>query len=81
LEHRLSQTHYGHLRQQGRNIPDNLLMHFSPLSWEQINLTGIYSWDVEQQIPESFRPLRLPGRRLLFTIHSNLTHDFEQCLF
>jgi TnpA family transposase len=49
-----------HLRQQGRNIPDGLLKHVSPLSWEHINLTGIYSWDTEQQMPEDFRPLRLP---------------------
>lgn len=53
-----------HLRQQGRNIPDVLLKHISPLSWEHINLTGIYSWDAEQQNPEGFRPLRLPGRIL-----------------
>ncbi len=53
-----------HLRQQGRDIPDKLLKHVSPLSWEHINLTGIYSWDAEQQRPEGFRPLRLPGRIL-----------------
>ncbi|QCL98062.1 Tn3 family transposase [Agrobacterium tumefaciens] len=53
-----------HLCQQGRNIPDDLLRHISPLSWEHINLTGIYSWDTEQQMPEGFRPLRLPGRFL-----------------
>ncbi|MBO9463310.1 Tn3 family transposase [Labrenzia sp. R5_0] len=53
-----------HLRQQGRNIPDDVLKHISPLSWEHINLTGIYSWDTEQQIPEGFRSLRSPGRIL-----------------
>ena len=53
-----------HLRQRGRNIPDELLKHVSPLSWEHINLTGIYSWDTEQKMPEGFRPLRLPGRIL-----------------
>jgi hypothetical protein len=53
-----------HLRQQGRNIPDRLLKHVSPLSWEHINLTGIYSWDTGQQMPKGFRPLRLPGRIL-----------------
>ncbi|MDL7269277.1 Tn3 family transposase [Escherichia coli] len=51
-----------HLRQQGRILPDGLLKHVSPLSWEHINLTGIYSWDTEQQMPEGFRPLRLPGK-------------------
>jgi hypothetical protein len=29
-----------------------------------LDLTGIYSWDAEQQMPEGFRPLRLPGRLL-----------------
>lgn len=53
-----------HLRQRGLNIPNELLKHVSPLSWEHINLTGIYSWDTEQQMPECFRPLRLPGRIL-----------------
>ena len=53
-----------HLRRHGRNIPDTLLKHVSPLSWEHINLTGIYSWDTEQQMPNGFRPLRLPGRIL-----------------
>lgn len=53
-----------HLRQKGRHIPDELLKHVSPLAWEHINLTGIYSWDTEQQMPEGFRPLRLPNRIL-----------------
>jgi TnpA family transposase len=53
-----------HMRQQGRHVPDELLKHVSPLSWEHINLTGIYSWDAEHQMPEGFRPLRLPGRLL-----------------
>jgi TnpA family transposase len=53
-----------HLRQQGRDIPDEVLKHVSPLSWEHINLTGIYSWDTEQQMLEGFRPLRGPGRIL-----------------
>ena len=48
----------------GRHIPDDLLKHISPLSWEHINLTGIYSWDTEQQMPEGFRSLRIPGQFL-----------------
>tara|TARA_B100000614_G_C14409307_1_gene437093 strand:+ start:478 stop:771 length:294 start_codon:yes stop_codon:yes gene_type:complete len=48
------------LRQQGRHIPDELLKHVSPLSWEHINITGIYSWDAEQQMSDSFRELRFP---------------------
>ncbi|CAN7594386.1 Tn3 family transposase [Pararhizobium sp. LjRoot238] len=53
-----------HLRQRGRNIADELLEHVSPHSGEHVNLTGIHSWDAEQQMPEGFRALRLPGRRL-----------------
>lgn len=53
-----------HLRQRGRNIEDEVLKHVSPLSWEHINLTGIYSWDAEQRMPEGFRPLRTPGHLL-----------------
>jgi hypothetical protein len=41
-----------------------LLKHISPLSWEHINLAGIYSWDTEQQMSEGFRPLRLAGKIL-----------------
>tara|TARA_B100000614_G_scaffold223063_1_gene211180 strand:+ start:12 stop:845 length:834 start_codon:yes stop_codon:yes gene_type:complete len=44
-----------HLRQRGRNIPDELLKQFSPLSWEHINLTGIYAWDSKHQMDDGFR--------------------------
>ena len=50
-----------HLKREGRNIPDMLLKHVSPLSWEHINLTGIYTWDTEHQMPDGFRSLRLPA--------------------
>lgn len=53
-----------HLQRQGRSIPEALLKHVSPLSWEHIKLTGIYSWDTEHQLPEGFRSLRLPGGRI-----------------
>ncbi|MGX9120847.1 Tn3 family transposase [Mesorhizobium sp. BHbsci] len=49
-----------YLRSARREIPDHLLQHISPLSWEHINLTGIYTWDAEHQMPEGFRSLRLP---------------------
>lgn len=49
-----------HLRNMRREIPDHLLRHISPLRWEHINLTGIYTWDSEQHLPEGFRSLRLP---------------------
>jgi hypothetical protein len=38
-----------------------LLKHISPLSWERINLTGIYTWDREQHFPEGFKSLRVPA--------------------
>jgi len=50
-----------HLRKMRREIPDHLLKHISPLSWEHINLTGIYTWDSEQYLLEGFRSLRLPA--------------------
>ncbi len=47
-----------HLKIQGRDIPDGLLRHVSPLTWEHINLTGIYSWASDALRPGDFRPLR-----------------------
>lgn len=51
-----------HLRKMHREIPDHLLKHISPLSWEHVNLTGIYTWDAEHHMPEGYRSLRLPAR-------------------
>lgn len=51
-----------HLRSVRRHIPDHVLKLVSPLSWEHVNLTGIYSWDAEHQMSEGFRPLRLLTR-------------------
>ncbi|WP_142627800.1 Tn3 family transposase, partial [Rhizobium sp. P007] len=50
------------LKRAGRDIPNTLLKHISPLSWEHINLTGIYTWDAEHQMPNGFRSLRFPAR-------------------
>ncbi|BCH67492.1 hypothetical protein RvVAT039_pl03250 (plasmid) [Agrobacterium vitis] len=48
-----------HLRQKRRIIPNDMLKHVSPLSWEHINLTGIYTWDEPPSFADSgFRPLR-----------------------
>ena len=47
-----------HLRSKGRAIPDNLLKHVSPLTWEHINLTGTYSWRTEPANPDAFWPIR-----------------------
>jgi TnpA family transposase len=50
-----------HLKSRGRSIPDHLLRHVSPLTWEHINLTGIYSWTIEPPRPGELRPLRESG--------------------
>jgi len=50
-----------HLRAKGKSIPNDLLRHVSPLSWEHINLTGTYSWQTEPVDPTVFRELRVPN--------------------
>ncbi|MCM2498720.1 Tn3 family transposase [Neorhizobium galegae] len=49
------------LKRAGRDMPDTLSKHISPLSWERIDLTGIYTWDAEHQMPNGFRSLRMPA--------------------
>ncbi|MGR9209532.1 hypothetical protein ACU8OG_37410 (plasmid) [Rhizobium leguminosarum] len=49
------------MKRAGRDIPNPLLKHVSPQSWEHINLTGIYTWDAEHQAQNGFRSLRLPA--------------------
>lgn len=44
------------------NFQTALLKHVFPLSWEHIDLTGIYAWDIAPDLPEGFRPLRLPAK-------------------
>lgn len=61
------------------------LLHDSPLSWEHTNLTGIYSWDSEQHLPEGF-PVASPSSWvavgcLEFPLRSSLTYDFALLLF
>lgn len=46
------------LRDRGHIVPDELLRHVSPQSWEHINLTGTYTWLSERLPPDTFRPLR-----------------------
>ena len=47
-------------------VPDQLLIHLSPLGWEHVNLTGDYVWAAPEQITENhdgLLPLRItPGR-------------------
>ncbi len=49
---------YGSVCDKTRDIPDTLLRHVSPLTWEHINLTGIYSWAAEPLKSGDLRPLR-----------------------
>jgi hypothetical protein len=46
-----------HLREQGRQIADELVAHVAPLGWEHIALTGDYVWGTDDTV-ESFRPVR-----------------------
>jgi hypothetical protein len=39
----------------------SLLRHVSPLGWEQVNLTGDYTWYTHKRVGKGgFRPLRIP---------------------
>ncbi|MER9681449.1 hypothetical protein NKJ23_19265 [Mesorhizobium sp. M0184] len=66
-------------------MPDHLLKHVSRLSWEHINLTGIYTWDAEHQMPEGFRFAQTSGsvtpRRMTFMLRSTLACRWERFLF
>jgi TnpA family transposase len=49
-------------------VPDQLLLHLSPLGWEQVNLTGDYVWAAQEQLTENhdgLLPLRITPDRLL----------------
>jgi hypothetical protein len=46
------------LRARGEEIPNDLLPHLAPLSWQHINLTGDYIWT---------EPPRLDGVGLLLS--------------
>jgi hypothetical protein len=52
-----------HLRGSGIDVPDVLLSHVAPLSWEHIGLTGDYLWSEIDKPRERFRPLRLHQQR------------------
>jgi hypothetical protein len=43
-------------------VPDQLLVHLSPLGWEHVNLTGDYVWASLDPVTENhdgLRPLRI----------------------
>ena len=53
-----------HLRNQTRPVPDALLAHTSPLTWEHIGFSGDFLWDRAAATADQRRPLRTGlGRR------------------
>jgi hypothetical protein len=40
-------------------VPDHLLVHTTPLSWEDIGLSGNFLWDRAAATAEKRRPLNL----------------------
>ncbi|UTS88969.1 Tn3 family transposase (plasmid) [Rhizobium anhuiense bv. trifolii] len=71
------------LKRAGREIPDTLLKHISPLSWH-INFTGTHTWDAEHQMQKGFRSLRLHlghGGSHKFSLRSPLAYEFAIILF
>jgi hypothetical protein len=53
------------LRQQGEVVPEALLGHLAPVSWQHINLTGGHLWDADASIgPHGFRALRSSHRSI-----------------
>lgn len=73
-----------HLRNMHRQIPDHLLKHISPLSWEHINLAAS-THGMQSSIYRKFPVTPTPGRdkacRLEFLLRSHLAYDFELLLF
>jgi Tn3 transposase DDE domain len=53
-----------HLRDQGKPMPDALLAHTSPLSWEHIGFSGDFLWDRAAATADRRRPLNLGRGRM-----------------
>lgn len=53
-----------HLRAEGQVVPDALLAHTSPLTWEHIGFSGDFLWDRAAAIAGQRRPLNLPRGRM-----------------
>jgi TnpA family transposase len=52
-----------HLRAIGETVPDDLIVHTSPVGWEHIGLSGDFLWDRAAAVPIGRRPLNLGRRR------------------
>jgi TnpA family transposase len=48
-----------HLRTAGEMVPEALLVHTTPLSWEHIGLSGDFLWDHAAATADKRRPLNL----------------------
>jgi TnpA family transposase len=48
-----------HLRSHGKPVPDVMLAHTSPLTWEHIGFSGDFLWDHAAATADRRRPLRL----------------------
>ena len=53
-----------HLRDQGTPVPDALLAHTSPLTWEHIGFSGDFLWDRAAATADRRRPLNLGRGRM-----------------
>ena len=53
-----------HLRDQGKPVPEALLAHTSPLSWEHIGFSGDFLWDRAAATADRRRPLNLGRGRM-----------------
>jgi TnpA family transposase len=53
-----------HLRDQGKPVPDTLLAHTSPLTWEHIGFSGDFLWDRAAATADRRRPLNLGRDRM-----------------
>lgn len=54
-----------HLRSQGEQVPDDLLVHSSPVSWEHVGFSGDFLWE-QAAVAARRRRLTVPwqGQRL-----------------
>ena len=52
-----------HLRAECGTVPDALLVHTSPLTWEHIGFSGDFLWDRAAAIAGRRRPLNLGSSR------------------
>ena len=53
------------LRNEGHDLPDDIIRHISPQIWDHITLTGIYDWKGEAHPKGTFRPLRITKKNVI----------------